>query len=153
MKKEVLSTTIKNCIGMALTVIFSLAAHYVVCIILNAIIPRLIPTNRTAQQFWVIGIGTIAISCAGFAMLKVAWKNSTLGAVRSCVFTGMGAVCESFIVICALALLVEGVQYAAWVEQFETITAESGADVRFWLTGVLFANGLAGNLLAAFLTS
>lgn len=151
-EKEVLSDGCKNCIDTTLIAVYFALAYFLSCLILNAIIPRLIPTERTAQQFWIFGVAAIMISGASSAMFKIA-QNPAVSPIQSRVLKGMCFAFEGLIFIGAVMIAIEAVQYTAWVGQFEVITAQSGADVRYWIAGVLFLNGVFGNVLAASLTA
>ncbi len=151
-EKEVLSDGCKNCIDTALIAAYFALAYFLSCLILNSVIPRLIPTERTAQQFWIFGVAAIVIGGGGFAMFRVA-QNPSVSLVQTRVLKGMCFVFEGLIFIGAIAIAIEAVQYTAWVGQYEATTSQSGTDVRFWVSGTLFLNGVHGNVLAAMLTA
>lgn len=151
-EKEVLSSSIKNCIGTVLITVYFAFAYFLSCLALNSVIPRLIPTERTAQQFWIFGVAALMICGAGFALFKVA-QSPSVSSVQTHVLKGMCFAFEGLIFIGAIVIAIEAVQYTAWVGQFEVITAHSGTDVRFWVASVLLVNGIMGNLLAALLTT
>ena len=151
-KEKFFSRLVKDCANSALTTIYFMFAYFVSCLLLNFIIPHLIPTERAAQQFWIFGVAAIVICGGGFALLKATCRQpSNLAIVR--VFRALGIMCEALVFISAIAIFIEGIRYDAWVEQFEIITAQSGTDVRFWIAGILFTDGVFGNLLAASLTA
>lgn len=151
-EKEVLSDGCKNCIDTALIATYFALAYFLSCLILNSVIPRLIPTERTAQQFWIFGVAAIMISGASFAMFKIA-QDPAVSPIRPRVLKGMCFAFEGLIFIGAVMIAIEAVQYTAWVGQFGTIAAHSGTDMRYWIAGVLFLNGVFGNVLAALLTA
>lgn len=149
-EKKVLPRLAKDCANTAITTIYFTFAYFVSCLLLNNIIPRFIATERTAQQFFPFGAAAIIICSAGFALLKAAWgQPSSLALIRA--LKALGIMCEALIFIGAIAIFIEGIQYATWVGQFGPITAHSGVDARFWVAGILLTDGILGNLLAALL--
>ena len=140
----------KDCANVVVTTTYYVFGCFLSCLILNNFIPRLVLTERAAQQFWPVGAAAIIICSAGFALLNTAWgQPSSLMVFR--VFKAIGTICEVFIFISAIVILIEGFQYVARVEQLEVITAHSGADIRYWVAAILLMDGILGNLLAALL--
>lgn len=145
-------SSLRSWIGILLITAYFAFAYFMSCLFLNSVMPHLIPTERTAQQFWIFGVAALMICGAGFAMFKVA-QNPSVSLVQTRVLKGMCFAFEGLIFIGAITILIEAFQYTAWVGQYEVITAQSGTDVRFWVAGVLLVNGVMGNLLAALLTA
>lgn len=135
-----------------LTLVYAGVAYLLVCTVLDCTVPLMVMTVKAAHDFWIFGISAFAFGASAFALLKGA-REPEARRVHRRVFCAIGIVLEAFVFIGAIAIWVEAGQYSAWVGRFQEITAASGVDVRYWVAAVLFANGIAGNLLAALLTA
>lgn len=127
-------------------------SYFLVCAILDHVVPLIVLTTRTAHEFWIFGVSAFMFGMVAFVLFKDA-RNPKLRAVQARVSRAIGIVLEGFIFIGAIALWTEAGRYAAWVGQYTEIAANSGVDTRYWIAAVLFAHGIAGNLLAALLTA
>ena len=150
--KNVFIGMVKSSLNTVLITVYFAFAFFVACLFLNKIIPRLVPTEQTAQQFWIFGVAALIFCGGGFALLKAS-RDATISPAQRRVFRSMGLAFEGIILITTIVVWVEAGKYAAWVGQYEPITVKSGVDIRYWVAGMLFTNGAFGNLLAALLTA
>lgn len=143
---------LKNWLNSLLVTAYAAFAYFLTGLLLDNVVPRIVRTTRTAQDFWIFGVAAMAFCAGAIAMFKVARSPGVCHRLTR-ILMAMGIVFEALVFIGAIAIWIEAGQYATWVGQYETISLSSGVDIRYWVSATLFAQGIAGNLLAALLTA
>lgn len=53
-----------------LVLVYAGLGYLMVCLVLDHIVPILVPTVKTAHNFWIFGVSAFAFGASAFALLK-----------------------------------------------------------------------------------
>lgn len=122
-------------------------AYFLANLLLNSVVPRIVPTTRVASDFWIFGVGALLLCAGSLAAIKFV-RNYAVSAKFACATIIIGVLLEGFIFIGAICIWTEAGMYADWVGQFGIVAATSGTDMRYWVAATLVTHGIFGNLLS-----